>query len=239
MLGIARTDVSPCHSISIGFDVDPVGRPGFGFPALTYYPERAIERISYLTLFPIGPTMRANLFVYRDPRDPWLSRLRAAPQEALVAAMPGLQKLLGDFAVTGDIKIRPADLCATKGFRQAGIALVGDAFATSCPAAGTGVGKVFTDVERLCNVHVPRWFATPGMGEEKIAAYYDDPVKRASDSHSSAMAYYVRSIAVDPGLIWQARRWGKFVAHLGVGTVRRARLSVGAPGRQGAVAGPA
>jgi hypothetical protein len=125
------------------------------------------------------------------------------------------------------------------GFQQPGIVLVGDAFATSCPAAGTGAGKAFTDVERLCNIHVPRWLATPGMGEEKIAAFYADPVKRACDSHSVAMAYYVRSIAVDPGLLWQARRWGKFVAHLGVGTVRRARLSVGAPGRQGAVAGPA
>jgi 2-polyprenyl-6-methoxyphenol hydroxylase-like FAD-dependent oxidoreductase len=240
-LGIARMDVSSCHSISIGFDVDPAGRPGFDFPALTYYPERATERISYLTLFPIGSTMRANLFVYRDLRDPWLSRLRAAPRDTLFAAMPGLRKLLGDFAVTGDLKIRPADLCVTKGFRQPGIVLVGDAYATSCPAAGTGVGKAFTDVERLCNIHVPRWLATPGMGEDKIAAFYDDPVKRACDSHSAAMAYYVRSISVDPGLLWQARRWGRFVAHLGVGTVRRARArpSIGAPGRQDAVAGPA
>ena len=30
--------VSACHSISIGFDIKPVGRPGFDFPALTYYP---------------------------------------------------------------------------------------------------------------------------------------------------------------------------------------------------------
>ena len=56
--------------------------------------------------------------------------------------------------------------------------LIGDAFSTSCPAAGTGTGKVFTDVERLCNVYIPRWFATPGMGAEKIAAFYDDPVRR-------------------------------------------------------------
>jgi 2-polyprenyl-6-methoxyphenol hydroxylase-like FAD-dependent oxidoreductase len=240
-LGIARVDVSPCHSVSIGFDVDPAGRPGFDFPALTYYPERAAERISYLTFFPIGSRMRANLFVYRDLRDPWLPRLRAAPHDTLFAAMPGLRKLLGNFAVTGEIKIRPVDLCVTKGFRQPGIVLVGDAFATSCPAAGTGVGKAFTDVERLCNIHVPRWLATPGMGEEKIAGFYDDPVKRACDSHSAAMAYYVRSISVDPGLLWQARRWGKFIAQLGVGTVRRTRgrPSIAAPGRQDAVAGPA
>ena len=46
--------------------------------------------------------------------------------------------------------------------RKAGVVLIGDAFATSCPAAGTGARKVLTDVERLCNVYVPKWLATPG-----------------------------------------------------------------------------
>jgi hypothetical protein len=56
-----------------------------------------------------------------------------------------------------------------------GSVLVGDAFASSCPAAGTGSNKVFTDVERLCNIYIPRWLATDSMGEEKISAFYDDP----------------------------------------------------------------
>jgi 2-polyprenyl-6-methoxyphenol hydroxylase-like FAD-dependent oxidoreductase len=38
---------------------------------------------------------------------------------------------------------------------QPGLVLVGDAFSTSCRAAGTGCDKVFTDVERLCNVYIP------------------------------------------------------------------------------------
>ena len=135
--------------------------------------------------------------------------------------MPGLRKLMGDFAVSGDIIIRPIDLCAVKDYRQAGVVLVGDAFATSCPAAGTGLNKVFTDVERLCNVHVPRWFATPGMGADKIAAFYDDPVKQACDADSAARAFYARSLAIDSGILWQARRWGKFVGQSGRGAARR------------------
>lgn len=71
-LGLARHVVSPCHSISIGFDLAPVGRPAFEFPALTYYPERPSDRIAYLTAFPIGGGMRVNLMVYRDVNDPWL-----------------------------------------------------------------------------------------------------------------------------------------------------------------------
>ena len=32
--------------------------------------------MAYLTLFPIGTRMRANLFVYRSFDDPWLRELR-------------------------------------------------------------------------------------------------------------------------------------------------------------------
>jgi O-antigen/teichoic acid export membrane protein len=77
---------------------------------------------------------------------------------------------------------------------------------------GTGAGKVFTDVERLCNVHVPRWLASNGMGEDKIASFYDDPVKQAADRHSLTKAYYLRSLSTEAGLVWRARRWVRFVA---------------------------
>src|SRR5712691_10760251 len=194
-LGIEREVVSACHSISIGFDVKPVGRPRFDFCALTYFPRCAAERLAYLALFPIGASMRANYFVYRDMHDPWLRQMRAAPRATLLATMPALGKLIGGFEVSGDVKIRPVDLTVSKGHWQAGIVLVGDAFATSCPAAGTGANKVFTDVERLCNLHIPRWLASAGMGGEKIAAFYDDEVKQASDSHSTAKAYYLRSLS--------------------------------------------
>ena len=178
-LGMEREIVSSCHSISIGCDLKPIGRSSFGFRALTYYPERTADAMAYMTLFPVGATMRANLFVYRDMHDPWLREMRRTPNEALVALMPGLRKLTGNFEVTSLVRIRPVDLYVTRGYRQPGIVLVGDAFATSCPAAGTGANKVFTDVARLCKVHIPRWLATAGMGEEKISAFYDDAVKVA------------------------------------------------------------
>ena len=238
-LGMERDIVSACHSISIGFNVEPVGRPSFDFRAITYYPERTTDRMAYLTLFPIGSTMRANFFVYRDMHDPWLKRMREAPRDTLLAMLPGLPKLTGDFSVPDFVKIRPVDLYVTRGHRQAGIVLVGDAFATSCPAAGTGANKVFTDVERLCNVHVPQWLATPGMGEEKIAAFYDDAVKVASDSHSAAKAVYLRSLSTETGLAWSARRWTKFIGQLGVGALRRTRerISPRSSDRPGAAVG--
>jgi hypothetical protein len=173
-----------------------------------------------LTLFPIGTTMRANLFVYRDLDDPWLQQLRAAPRQTLFALLPGLRELMGDFEVDGFIKIRPVDLYATEGHRQPGMVLVGDAFSTSCPAAGTGARKVLTDVERLCNVYVPRWLGTPGMDAGKVAEFYDDPVKMACDAFSLDKAYQLRSFSVEPGFKWYARRRAKFFAQYAVGKLR-------------------
>ncbi len=222
-LNLKREILSPCHSISIGFDLSPIGRPAFDFPALTYYAERTGDRAALITLFPIGRTMRANLFVYRGMDDPWLQALRAAPQETLFALMPGLRKLTGEFAVTDHIKIRPVDLYATRGHLQSGVVVVGDAFSTSCPAAGTGARKVLTDVERLCNVHVPRWLSTPGMDVDKTATFYEDPVKKACDEFCFDKAHMLKSLSIDPGPRWWARRHVKFFGQYGRGILRRLR----------------
>lgn len=224
-LGIERHDLSPCHSVSIGFDLKPVGRRQFEFPALTYYPERPADRIAYLTMFPIGALMRANLFVYQDARDPWLRKFREAPHATLYEAMPGLRKLMPDFELVGEVKVRPVDLYVTTGHRQAGVVLVGDAFATSCPAAGTGANKVFTDVERLCNVYIPQWLATPGMGVEKICAFYDDPIKTASDAESAEKAFRLKAVSIDSGVWWRLRRSAKFAVRLGLSVLRHQPMS--------------
>ncbi len=98
-LGITRNIISACHSISIGFDVVPAGRNSFDFPALTYFSERPSDRIPYITLFPIGTRMRANLFVYRGFDDPWLRELRRAPAATLDAALPRLKRITGAFDI--------------------------------------------------------------------------------------------------------------------------------------------
>jgi 2-polyprenyl-6-methoxyphenol hydroxylase-like FAD-dependent oxidoreductase len=239
-VGMVREDLSACHSISIGFDARPL-RGAFDFPSLTYFPELTAGRIAYFTLFPIGAGMRANLFVYRDSRDPWLHRLREAPQDTLFAALPGLRRLTGDFSATNVSKIRPVDLYVTRSWRQPGVVLVGDAFSTSCPAAGTGVNKVLTDVVQLCAVHIPQWLASPGMPEEKIGAFYDDPIKRACDAQSTDKAYFLRSLSTESGIPWRARRWGRFIGQLGFSLARQMgeRLSPRLAHRHGAEAGAA
>ena len=227
-LGITRQVISQCHSVTLGFDVEPAGRTAFAFPALTYWPKRARARMAYLSLFPIGGKMRGNLMVYRDMTDPWFQQFKQAPEAALRAMMPGLARMTGGFKVNGPVKIRPADLCVTEGYRQPGIVLVGDAFSTSCPAAGTGTTKVFTDVGRLCNVHIPAWLSTDGMNAEKISQFYDDPQKIECEARSRAKAYHLRALSTDHGLSWRARRWARFLVRLAQGTghaIRKRRLA--------------
>ena len=221
MLGIEREIISRCHSISIGFDIVPVGRSAFDFPALTYFSERPSDRIPYITLFPIRERMRANLFAYREPGDPWLRELRLAPVKTLNAALPRLKEITGEFSVAGDVKIRPADLYVNSGYRRAGVVLVGDAFAATCPVTGTGTDKVFTDVAQLCSVHIPAWLASEGMAEDKIAAFYDDPVKQACDAWAMEKAYSFRSVSIDEGIYWRFQRWARFANWLAHGLLRR------------------
>jgi 2-polyprenyl-6-methoxyphenol hydroxylase-like FAD-dependent oxidoreductase len=239
-LGMRTAILSKCHSISAGFNVTPVNSSGFSFRSLTYHSERPASRVAYLTLFLINSTMRGNLFFYRDLQDPWVRRLRETPAETLFAGLPNLRRLIGNIEVPA-IKIRPVDLCHTENYRQAGVVLVGDAFSTSCPAAGTGVAKVFTDVERLCHVYVPRWLATPGMGGDKISAFYEDPIKTSCDEQSLTKAFYQRSLSTDLRLSWRTRRLSRYVAHRGLALLRRAgrNSSLNAAGNKSWPAGPA
>jgi 2-polyprenyl-6-methoxyphenol hydroxylase-like FAD-dependent oxidoreductase len=209
-MGMGRDVISSQHSITIGFDIRPVDGATFPFQALTYFSGHVEEQAAFLTLFPVPGAIRANYLVYRDIKDPWFALLRKNPKEAMLAAIPELEDVIGWFEVTSHVWVRPADLYQTTGLELPGVVVVGDAFATSCPAAGTGSGKIYVDVERLCNRYIPHWLATTGMSAAKVAQFYADPEKRAYDRFSLSAALKLKSTSVDPGLYWRLRRWAKF-----------------------------
>jgi 2-polyprenyl-6-methoxyphenol hydroxylase-like FAD-dependent oxidoreductase len=221
-LGIERRIVSRCHTMAIGFDLRPTQRSGLGFKALSYYPEKTSDGVAYMSIFPVGETMRVNLFTYWQARDERLTSLREQPEQTLSSLWPRLESVTGPF-VAENLRIRPIDLYVTQGYEQPGVVLVGDAFATACPAVGVGANKVLTDVERLCHVYIPRWLASPGMGTEKIAGFYADPIKRVCDESSAIRAFHLRSLSTDEGLAWRARRWARFGVQVGASALRSTR----------------
>ncbi|GGE10616.1 monooxygenase FAD-binding protein [Aureimonas endophytica] len=213
-VGIGRETISRTHSLSIGFDL---ARPAAAhrFQTLTYYGFRAADRMAYVTFFPIGETMRVNLFVYREPGEAWTKAFRKAPAEHLRRLAPELSPLLGDFATAGAVELRPIDLVEARDHVRDGVVLIGDAFRTPCPVVGHGLERTLTDAVRLAH-YAPLWLATPGMGAAKLAEFYADAEKRAADEQSTRLALYSRSIAVDPRLPWRLRRLRNRVVRKGL-----------------------
>lgn len=201
------------HSVSFGFTIARDDGRAFPFDALTYYADVLEARIDYLTLFPIRDVMRANLFTYRDPKDAWVRRFIAEPRDELRRALPGLTAVIGEFRVVSKVETGPIDLYVVEGHRQPGVVLIADAFQSVCPATGTGLSKVLTDVDLLCTHFVPRWLSTPGMGADKIASFYDHPRKIACDHHSLESAAYRRQVSTDASLRWSIHRRRVYFEH--------------------------
>lgn len=203
-LAIARVDAVRDHSLAIGFDlVAAQGMPPV--VPLTYFGEHPVDRTAYLTPFPIGDRLRVNLFTYHRPGDRWIAALREAPLDAVAALMPGLPPLLPPLDHATAPVIRPIHLFASAGHLRPGVVLIGDAFANTCPTGGSGLAKALNDVERLVAI-LPGWLATPGLSRCKVAAFYDDPAKRAGDAAARAMVRHARALALARDPLWTARR---------------------------------
>ncbi|MCI5075902.1 NAD(P)/FAD-dependent oxidoreductase [Oricola sp.] len=216
-LGIGRRTAAKCHSISIGFDVKPVGRDRFDFDSLTYFGEHPRHRVAYFTIFPMPTRLRGNLFVYRDKGDPWLGRFREDPVTLLHECMPRLRRLTGEFEVLDMPKLRPVDLVNAVDYERPGLVLIGDAWSTADPVSGTGASKAMVDAVRLCADHVPGWLAADSIPAARIAEFYANERKRASDAHSRSVSLNARRLALETGPAWTAYRWLRFAGSRGRG----------------------
>ena len=205
-LGMRRQVIAARHSVTFGFTIARPDNAPFGFDALTCYGKQAADGVDYLSLFPMSGGMRANLFMFRDPTDPIMRELRRDTRRTLFRLMPGLERYLGDFEIVGQVQNWVMDLSVTEGHLQPGVVLIGDAFQTNCPAAGTGVSRLLVDVERLCTDYVPRWLETEGMGAEKIAQFYADHDKLAADRHSLELARYREALTSKTDVRWTMQR---------------------------------
>ncbi|WP_027551217.1 NAD(P)/FAD-dependent oxidoreductase [Bradyrhizobium sp. Cp5.3] len=205
-LGIRRRVLAERHSVSFGFTIARRNGGPFDFKALTCYGERTSDGVDYLSLFPVPAGMRANLFMFRDPTDPVMRDLRRDTEATLLRLLPGLQPYLGDFHVMDRVQNWVMDLSVVEGHLQPGVVLIGDAFQTNCPAAGTGVARLLVDVERLCTEYVPQWLKTAGMGTDKISQFYSDSDKVAADLQSLKMAHFRQALTSRNDISWDVRR---------------------------------
>ena len=107
-LGIERQILSVSHSISIGFDMVPVGRPAFEFSRLTYFSESDIEARRLCDAFPCRKPDAGQPFRLPRGRRPLAARdARTGRSRPLNAALPRLRRITREYGVAGDVKIKP------------------------------------------------------------------------------------------------------------------------------------
>ena len=215
-LGISRTMLSEHHSLTFGFDLQTALRR-----ILVYYGERPGDRMDYLAVFPIGDAMRANLFCYLHSGDPWVKLFKRDPKQALLGVMPSLGQTIGPFEVVGRVQVRPNSIQRADAWQREGVVLIGDAYQSSCPAVGTGIGRILADVEALSRF-VPSWLATPGMGVDKLAQFYQDPAKRQFDDKAVRDAQFRRALCSETGWRWKAYRTQYYYRRRTLGIMSRA-----------------
>lgn len=203
-LGVEYENVSVKHSTTIGFDIRSSKCTAADSSVLVYYGNSLHDGIDYLTIFPCKDILRGNLFLYRDPHDPWIRQFRQAPRETLLEAMPALADELGEFTVE-QVQCRTSDVAVANQHQRDGIVYIGDAFQTPCPAAGTGISRLLVDVERL-TVHAARWFAADDTTAASLQSYYNDAVKRRSDRAAIKEARFRRAISTNSSAFWAMRR---------------------------------
>ena len=139
------------------------------------------------------------------PGDPAARALLRRPDEALREAFPRLASLLERCAVAGKVEAQWIDLYRAAGPARAGLLLLGDAYQSVCPATGTGLSKVWTDV-LAASERIPAWLAAGRAGPEQIAEYYADARKRACDEKSLGWAEYRRDVSTRSSLRWRLHR---------------------------------
>ena len=97
---------------------------------------------------------------------------------------------------------------------------MGDAYSTSCPAAGTGANKVLSDVQRLCSIYVPAWLGGETIKATDVANFYADPVKVQCESDSLQKALWLRRVSMGTSLGLRSWRGARFVAQSALGRLR-------------------
>jgi len=211
-LGISVRMVSAAHSACLGFSVS-----GERFVRSQVHNVPFGRGVGYVSIFPMPGETRVNLFSYRAISDPWTRRMARDPLAALAEVSPEAARSLDGLKVARRCEVRGIDLYTTEGHRRPGVVLIGDSFHAPCPSTGTGMLRILNDIKILADGHLPGWLATPGMGADKIAQFYDDQAKQKLDARSLGGSLRGREWATNGSLKWRLMR-----------TVRRLKQKIAA-----------
>ncbi len=203
-LQLPVTMIEKNHSTSFGFSLK-TSHGRLPYDGVNFLPDRRRDLVDFLTLFPVPDGIRGNLFTYQAPTSPFSRNMRLDGGKFLGYLFGGLAERIGDYTLTTKVAASSADLWTAGPGNLPGFVVIGDAYQSVCPATGTGLSKVMTDV-RVLRSCVARWFATAGMPRAKTIEYFMDSKKLASDLRSLESAAHLKSTALSLPLFGSIRR---------------------------------
>jgi 2-polyprenyl-6-methoxyphenol hydroxylase-like FAD-dependent oxidoreductase len=151
-LGLIPAKKNNLISTTFGFDIESQSPEGFPFSAFNFQPFQHIDGLHYVTFFPVGGRMRANLFTNWDPANERGKNIRADALIEVQKLFPNLESRIGPFRISSKVQTY-----TTRYYRQAPkhlhrTVLVGDAYQSVNPANGMGLSKCLVDAEALVNL---------------------------------------------------------------------------------------
>ena len=203
-LQLPVTIIEKHHSTSFGFSLK-TSRGRLPYDGVNFLPDRRRDLVDFLTLFPVSDGIRGNLFTYQAPASTFSRDMRRDGGKFLGYLFGGLAERIGDYTLTTVVAASATGLWTAGPGNLPGYVVIGDACQSVCPATGTGLSKVLTDVAVLRSC-VARWFATAGMPRAKTTEYFLDPRKLASDLRSLESAAHLKRTALSLPLLGSIRR---------------------------------
>lgn len=200
------------RSVSFGFDVVREDGRTAAVPAVNGRPASLHGGFEYVTVFPIGEAVRVNVFTVWDPTDEAARRMRRTPLTELRRRVPELEDVTGPLALGGPVQVCPTKYRRLRPQGVDGVVVIGDAFQTVSPATGSGLDRLLTDVDVLCNAHVEGWLERGRADAGAVTAYYRDGRKTTVDDWSRREWEHAHDLVHHPvtaglrALPWKIRR---------------------------------
>ena len=205
-LGLKKQTFQNELSMVFGFELVRQDGRDFEFDAVTVRPDDTEGRVGYLTLFRMGEYLRANFFTYWKATDTQTRALAKSPDQVLHQVLPGMERVLGDYAVRGRVEPFRIDLYRYTDAARPGVVFLADAYQSVCPTTGMGMSKVLTDVDVLCHHCVPHWMQAGQTDQAMVEAFYAHPLKQDVDARALKHALRGRQLATERTLPARLRR---------------------------------
>lgn len=214
LLNMQRSADASLWTLNFGFDVASTNSSGFDFRGLNYHAENPASGVDYLTLFPIGNVMRANIFTRWPAKDARALAMRNNPVTAMQEYFERLLEFTGAMQLASKVQMFPTEFYRMRNVLQPGVVVIADEYQSVSPATGKGLDKLTTDLNILSEKKIPAWLAKGRISKTDVATFYNNPEKKETDLKAISDWVFYRDNGLSSGPSLGSRAIFKFKSTL-------------------------